>query len=53
LEIVKLDRDSPDDDPLRYLSGVLAKIGTTPKEQLSQFLPDVWKREAEAELMMN
>jgi len=27
---------------------VLAKIGQTPLSQLEQFLPDVWKREAQA-----
>ena len=32
-------------DPQRYLTSVLAKIGTTPSEELGQFLPDVWKRE--------
>jgi len=32
-------------DPQRYLTSVLAKIGTTPAEQLTQFLPDVWARE--------
>ena len=36
-------------DPQRYLTSVLAKIGTTPKEELDQFLPDVWKREDAAE----
>ena len=30
-------------DPQRYLTSVLAKIGTTPVEELGQFLPDVWK----------
>ena len=28
-------------DPQRYLTSVLAKIGTTPREELGQFLPDV------------
>jgi transposase len=32
-------------DPQRYLTSVLAKIGTTPSEELKQFLPDVWKVE--------
>jgi transposase len=32
-------------DPQRYLTSVLAKIGTTPAGELEQFLPDVWKRE--------
>jgi hypothetical protein len=32
-------------DPQRYLTSVLAKIGTTPVEELEQFLPDVWKAE--------
>ena len=31
-------------DPQRYLTSVLAKIGTTPSEELDQFLPDVWLR---------
>lgn len=36
-------------DPQRYLTSVLAKIGTTPAEELGQFLPDVWKAEDTAE----
>jgi len=36
-------------DPQAYLTSVLAKIGTTPREELDQFLPDVWKREDAAE----
>jgi len=43
-------------DPQRYLTSVLAKIGTlktrrsvTPKEELEQFLPDVWKADDAAE----
>ncbi|MBX3432381.1 MAG: transposase domain-containing protein [Pirellulales bacterium] len=36
-------------DPQRYLTSVLAKIGQTPKEELGQFLPDVWKIEDKAE----
>ena len=36
-------------DPQRYLTSVLAKIGQTPKEELGQFLPDVWKVEDAAE----
>jgi hypothetical protein len=36
-------------DPQRYLTSVLAKIGSTPVSQLEQFLPDVWKREDRAE----
>lgn len=36
-------------DPQRYLTSVLAKIGTTPVEELGQFLPDVWKRDDAAE----
>jgi transposase len=36
-------------DPQRYLTSVLAKIGTTPPEDLEQFLPDVWKKEDAAE----
>ncbi|MCB1692223.1 MAG: transposase domain-containing protein [Pseudomonadales bacterium] len=31
----------PGVDPQRYLTSVLAKIGTTPAEELEQFLPDV------------
>lgn len=36
-------------DPQRYLTSVLAKIGTTPAAELDQFLPDVWKRDDAAE----
>lgn len=36
-------------DPQRYLTSVLAKIGTTSQEELDQFLPDVWKRDDAAE----
>lgn len=36
-------------DPQRYLTSVLAKIGTTPTEEFGQFLPDVWKVEDAAE----
>lgn len=36
-------------DPQRYLTSVLAKIGSTPAEDLGQFFPDVWKREDAAE----
>lgn len=36
-------------DPQRYLTSVLAKIGTTPADELDQFLPDVWKRDEMAE----
>ena len=32
-------------DPQRYLTSVLAKIGMTPREELEQFMPDVWKAE--------
>ncbi len=32
-------------DPQRYLTGVLARIASTPVTQLEQFLPDRWKRE--------
>jgi hypothetical protein len=32
-------------DPQRYLTSVLAQIGTTPSEELDHFLPDVWKHE--------
>ena len=39
-------------DPQRYLTSVLAKVGTTPREELEQFLPDVWKREDAAEPMV-
>jgi transposase len=38
-------------DPQRYLTSVLAKIGTMPVEELEQFLPDVWKAEDAAEAM--
>jgi len=38
-------------DPQRYLTSVFAKIGQTPKEELGQFLPDVWKAEDTAEPM--
>lgn len=38
-------------DLQRYLTSVLAKIGTTPSEELEQFLPDVWKAEDAAEPM--
>jgi len=37
-------------DPQRYLTSVLAKIGATPREELEQFLPDVWQAEHKAEL---
>jgi hypothetical protein len=47
-------------DPQRYLTSVLAKLGTlkirrggTPAEELAQFLPDVWKREDAAEPMVD
>lgn len=36
-------------DPQRYLTSVLAKIGTTPADDLGQFLPDMWKTEDAAE----
>lgn len=36
-------------DPQRYLTSVLAKIGTTPSEELDQFLPDTWKADDAAE----
>lgn len=36
-------------DPQRYLTSVLAKIRTTPREELQQFLPDVWKIEDDNE----
>ena len=38
-------------DPQRYLTSVLAKIGTTSREELGQFLPDAWKAEDAAEPM--
>ena len=38
-------------DLLRYLTSILAKIGTTSAEELGQFLPDVWKAEDAAEPM--
>ena len=40
-------------DPQRYLTSVLAKIGTTPAEELRQFLPDVWKVEDAGEPLRN
>lgn len=36
-------------DPQRYLTSVLAKIGTTSANEMQQFLPDVWKCEDRAE----
>jgi transposase len=36
-------------DPQAYLTSVLAKIAATPVSDLEQFLPDVWKRENNAE----
>ena len=36
-------------DPQRYLTSVLAKIAQTPADELEQFLPDVWKADADAE----
>jgi transposase len=36
-------------DPQRYLTSVLAKIGTTPAAELEQFLPEAWKAEDAAE----
>lgn len=36
-------------DPQRYLTSVLAKIGTTPAENLEQFLPNIWKAEDAAD----
>jgi transposase len=36
-------------DPQRYLTSVLARIGTAPREELKQFLPEVWKKEDAAE----
>lgn len=32
-------------NPQTYLTNVLARIGTTPADQLEQLLPDVWKRD--------
>ncbi len=40
-------------DPQAYLTSVLAKIGQTPREELGQFLPDVWKKEDAAEPISN
>jgi hypothetical protein len=34
--------------PQRYLTSVLAKIAITRAVELEQFLPDVWRREAQA-----
>jgi transposase len=36
-------------DPQRYLTSVLAKIGQTSANELTQFLPDAWKAEDVAE----
>jgi transposase len=36
-------------DPQRYLTSVLAKVASTPVGELDQFLPDVWKRQEQAE----
>jgi transposase len=36
-------------DPQRYLTSVLAKIGTTPAAELKQLLPDAWKAEDAAD----
>jgi transposase len=38
-------------DPQRYLTSLVAKIGSTSAEDLGQFLPDVWKAEDAAEPM--
>ncbi|QDU54629.1 IS66 family transposase [Aeoliella mucimassa] len=38
-------------DPQRYLTSVLAKIGTTSHDELDQFLPDVWKVEDATEIL--
>ena len=32
-------------DPQRYLTSLLAKIGTTPDDKLKRYLPDTWKSE--------
>lgn len=36
-------------DPQRYLTSVFAKIAATPLSELDQFLPDVWKKDDQAE----
>ena len=36
-------------DPQRYLTGVLARIPSTPVTQLEQFLPDVWNKALQAQ----
>ena len=36
-------------DPQRYLTSVLAKISQTPRPQLDQFLPDIWRAADAAE----
>ena len=36
-------------DPQRYLTSLLAKIGTTPAGDLEQFLPNIWKADDMAE----
>jgi len=38
-------------DPQRYLTSVLAKIGQASADDLTQFLPDVWKAEDNSEPM--
>src|SRR5690606_8351167 len=35
--------------PQRYLTSVLAKIGSTPAAELDQFLPDAWKADDTAD----
>ena len=39
-------------DPQRYLTSLLAKIGTASAEELEQFLPDVWKADDAAQPLM-
>ena len=36
-------------DPQRYLTSVLAKLPVTPSDDITQFLPDVWKADDAAE----
>ena len=38
-------------DPQRYLTQLLANLPATPLSQLEQWLPDVWKRRQDPELI--
>lgn len=39
-------------NPEAYLTSILAKIGSMPLSELTQFLPDRWKTDAASELPM-